>query len=113
MANVMVSPAKVAKALGVSRKQVARLAAKAGIGCIYTVTPRPYYSSQIRNNRGSCRYLLTDVLLLIDLLYAGDKSILATVKHNLSKVATPIDGLTVLRDDSHLLDDVDLDASNE
>jgi hypothetical protein len=36
----------------------------------------------------------------------GDKSILNSVKHNLAKSAASIKGMTILKDEHHLLDDL-------
>ena len=103
---MLVTPKQCANAIGLSVCQWRRIAKKEGIGCIYTLQPRPYYSMTGTRTRGSCRYQLKDVLALFDKIMGGDKSILNSVKHNLAKSATSIKGMTILNDEHHLLDDL-------
>ena len=108
---MLVSRAKAARALGVSGTQFSAMAERCGVRCISSLFPRNYYSSSTPGTRGSVRYLLKDVLDLIDKLYSGDKRLLNSVKHNLAKSSTSIKGMTILKDEHHLLDELVKDDS--
>ena len=77
-----ISATNAAKVLHMTRGNFLRLAEKWGVRCIYLYTPQPDYARQ-PSKRGTRKYLVSDVIKLVDALYTGDKGMIDRMCKNL------------------------------